>query len=78
MFRVFFSSRDREMGRRDSDGGRGGYYDPVDQDTGSYSRPGYQEIPSGIVHPGIDVYFDVAFLNDHCGKVLHRRDFKLF
>ena len=32
----------------------------------------------GIVHPGIDVHFDIAFLNDHCRKVLHGRDFKLF
>ena len=31
-----------------------------------------------IVHPGIDVHFDIAFLNDHCWKVLHGRDFKLF
>ena len=31
-----------------------------------------------IVHPGIDVHFDIAFLNDHCGKVLHGRDFKIF
>ena len=23
------------------------------------------------MHPGIDVHFDIAFLNDHCGKVLH-------
>ena len=33
---------------------------------------------NGIVHPGIDVHFDIAFLNDHCGKVLNGRDFKLF
>ena len=31
-----------------------------------------------IVHPGIDVHFDIAFLNDHCGKVYHGSDFKLF
>ena len=23
---------------------------------------------SGIVHPGINVHFDITFLNDHCGK----------
>ena len=33
---------------------------------------------AGIVHPGIDVHFDIAFLNDHCRKVLHGWDFKLF
>ena len=31
-----------------------------------------------IVHPGIDVHFDIAFLNEHCGKVLQGMDFKLF
>ena len=33
---------------------------------------------SGIVHPGIDVHFDIVFLNDHCGIVLHDGVFKLF
>ena len=37
------------MGRRDWDGGRGGFYDPVGQDMGSFSRPGYQGIPPGTV-----------------------------
>ena len=32
----------------------------------------------GIVHPGIDVHFDIVFLNDHCGIVLHDGVFKLF
>ena len=32
----------------------------------------------GIVHPGIDVHFDLAFLTDQCGKVLYWSDFKLF
>ena len=31
-----------------------------------------------IVHPGIDVHFDIVFLNDHCGIVLHDGVFKLF
>ena len=30
------------------------------------------------MHPGIDVHFDIVFLNDHCGIVLHDGVFKLF
>ena len=36
------------------------------------------DFTAGIVHPGIDVHFDIVFLNDHCAKVLHGRDIKLF
>ena len=28
-----------------------------------------------IVHPGIDDHFDIAFLNEDCGIVLHGSDF---
>ena len=42
----------------------------------------YRYIPGNfvgyIVHPGIDVHFDIVFLNDHCGIVLHDGVFKLF
>ena len=37
-----------------------------------------KEKRDGIVHPGIDVHFDITFLNDPCGKTLHDRDFKPF
>ena len=30
------------------------------------------------MHPGIDVHFDIVFLNDHCGIILHDGVFKLF
>ena len=32
----------------------------------------------GIVHPSIDVYFDLAVLNDSCGSVLNGRHLKPF